>query len=142
MRKWIEAAAICLVFSPVAFGANGVGLKGKVTDATGKPIEHATVMVYHAGVKHGYSTFCPSCYADCGKRSFTDATGTYTFTNLNADLWFELVVVHDGFAPVFISRVDPSSGAPNSVVLNARPKVDNSKQTVLGRVVDQRGNPL
>ena len=42
-------------------------LAGKIVDSGGQPIDHATVLVYHAGVKHGYSTFCPSCYADCGK---------------------------------------------------------------------------
>lgn len=78
MWKWMRTTAVFLtVASAVAVGADAVTLTGKVTDVAGKPIEHATVMVYHAGVKNGYSTFCPSCYADCGKRTFTDVTGTY-----------------------------------------------------------------
>jgi protocatechuate 3,4-dioxygenase beta subunit len=82
--RWIgTAVAYLTVASAVAFGVNLVTLTGKVTDVTGKPIVHATVMVYHAGVKNGYSTLCPSCYADCGNRTVTDAAGTYTFMNLS-----------------------------------------------------------
>ena len=33
--------------------------------------------VYHAGVKKGYSTYCPSCYVDCGKRNITDNQGMF-----------------------------------------------------------------
>ncbi len=135
-------AVFFTVASAVAVRAEGVTLTGKVTDVTGKPVEHATVMVYHAGVKKGYSTFCPSCYADCGKRTFTDATGTYTFTNLNPDLWFELLVVSDGYGPVSIKKVDPSNGPPTTAVLNVRSGVDDPTRMVRGRVVDTRGNPL
>lgn len=142
MWKWIETAAACLIVSAVAFGADVVTLKGKVTDVIGKPVEHATVMVYHAGVKIGYSTLCPSCYADCGKRTFTDAAGTYTFTNLNPALWFELLVVHEGYGPVSIKKVDPSNGPPTTAVLTIRSGVDDPRRMIRGRVVDGRGNPL
>jgi protocatechuate 3,4-dioxygenase beta subunit len=141
--KWIgTAAAYLTVASAVAVGANLATLTGKVTDGTGKPIQHATVMVYHAGVKNGYSTLCPSCYADCGKRTFTDAAGTYTFTNLHSDLWFELLVVRDGYRPVSVNKVDPSNGPPTTAVLNIRSAVDDPRRMVRGRVVDERGNPL
>jgi hypothetical protein len=141
--KWIEAAAVYLtVGSTVAFGANLVTLTGKVTDGTGKPLQHATVMVYHAGVKNGYSTLCPSCYADCGKRTFTDAAGTYTFTNLHSDLWFELLVVRDGYRPVSVNKVDPSNGPPTTAVLNIRPTVYDPRRMVRGRVVDEHRSPL
>jgi hypothetical protein len=140
--KWIGAAAVFLLLSEFAFGANNVTLTGKVTDDAGKPIEHATVMVYHAGVKHGYSTFCPSCYPDCGKRAFTDASGTYSFTSLNPDLWFELIVVHDGYVPLSIAKVDPYNGPPRPAVLKLRTGTEDLKRTVLGRVVDEHGNPL
>jgi len=142
MRNWIAAAAVYLICSIAAFSADGVTLKGKVTDATGKPIEHATVMVFHAGVKKGYSTFCPSCYADCGKRTLTDETGTYTFTNLKPDLWFELLIVRDGYGPVSIKKVDPSHGPPTTAVLDSRPAVDDPTRMVRGRVVDAHGNPM
>ena len=141
MRKWIGIAAAYLVFSAVAFGAEVVTLKGKVTDASGKPIERATVMVYHAGVKTGYNVFCPSCYADCGKRVLTDAAGTYIFKNLDPDLWFELAVVRDGYVPTFIKKVDPSSGPETTAVLRVRSGADPLKMA-RGRIIDPNGNPM
>ena len=141
VRKWVELTATYLIFGAVTFGADAVTLKGKVTDVNGRPIDHATVMVYHAGVKTGYSTFCPSCYADCGKRTFTDATGTYTFTHLNPDLWFELLVVSDGYGPVSVKKVDPSIG-PATAVLSPRSNIEDPRKIVRGRVVDSSGNLL
>ncbi len=43
-------------------------LHGVVVNEAGMPAQHATVLIFHAGPKHGYSVFCPSCYSDCGKR--------------------------------------------------------------------------
>ena len=141
MWKWIATAAAYLIVSAVTF-ADVVTLKGKVTDVAGKPLEHAAVMIYHAGVKNGYSTLCPSCYADCGKRTFTDAAGIYTFTNLKPDLWFELLVVRDGYGAVSIRKIDPSNGPPTSAVLHIRSRVDDPRRMVRGRVLDGNGNPL
>src|ERR1700723_2870825 len=141
MWKWIGIAAIALMLGSVMSGAEGTQLTGRVTDATGKPIEHATVMVFHAGVKTGYSVFCPSCYADCGKRALTDAAGTYFFKNLDSDLWFELAVVRDGYVPTFIKKVDPSTGSAPTAVLRDRSGTD-PLNIVRGRVVDSNGNPM
>jgi Carboxypeptidase regulatory-like domain len=141
VRKWIGIAAVYLIFSAVAFGAGSVTLEGKVTDTSGKPLQHATVLVYHAGVKTGYSVFCPSCYADCGKRALTDSTGTYIFKNLAPDLWFELAVVRDGYVPTFIERVDPSGGSAPVAVLRVRSGLDPLKMA-RGRVIDPNGNPM
>ncbi len=142
MRQWLWTLSACLIASAPAFSDSAAMLKGKVTDGSGKPIEHAMVMVFHAGVKTGYSTFCPSCYADCGKRTFTDAAGTYSFTNLNPDLWFQLLIAHDGYAPVTVDKVDPASGVPAAAVLRSRSAVDDPRRMVRGRVVDPNGNPL
>ena len=79
-----------------ASSADRVSLRGKVTDNQGNPLADATVMIYHAGVKVGYSTYCPSCYVDCGKRAVTDHAGAYTIASLDPDLVFELAVIHDG----------------------------------------------
>jgi hypothetical protein len=65
-------------------------------------------MIYHAGVKKSYSTYCPSCYRDCGKRTVTDRSDPLTITGLDADLWFELLVVRDGYTPRFVKKIDPS----------------------------------
>src|SRR5262245_42521806 len=82
-----------------ASAADRLTLTGKVTDISGKALDRATVMVYQAGVKQGYSTFCPSCYSDCGKRALTGPDGGYTIANLSPDLYFELLIVHDGYRP-------------------------------------------
>lgn len=142
VRRIGGVALASLAISAGAFGTSVVSLKGKVTEESGKPLAHATVMVYHAGVKNGYSTFCPGCYADCGKRTFTDADGNYTFSKLSPDLWFELIVVHDGFEPVTIKWIDPDKGPVALAVLKPRPKTDDPTQSVRGRVVDSNGNPL
>ena len=141
MGKWIGITVAYLILSAAAFGSDAVTLIGKVTDASGKPIENATVMVYHAGMKTGYSVFCPSCYADCGKRALTDAAGTYIFKNLDPGLWFELAVVRDGYVPTFIKKVDPSSGSATTAVLRGRSGTDPLKMA-RGRVVDPNGNPV
>jgi hypothetical protein len=45
-----------LILAFVASGlwaADGAALSGKIVDGAGDPIDHATVLVYHAGVKKG-----------------------------------------------------------------------------------------
>jgi Carboxypeptidase regulatory-like domain len=143
MKKWREivlATAVCLVVTcTISLADDMVALAGRVTDADGKPIEHATVIVYHAGVKRGYSTFCPSCYADCGKRAITDGNGTFTFKRLSPDLWFELLVAHDGYGPVFAKKVDPSSGTPVTATLVWRKIVSDPDRVFRGRIEDSDG---
>jgi hypothetical protein len=126
----------------VSMAAERPSISGKVTDAEGKPVEHATVMVYYAGVKQGYSTFCPSCYADCGKRTLTDASGAFTISKLAPDLWFTILVADDGYTPVFVAKIDPALGKTASAVLRTRAKVDDPARVVRGRVVDAHGRPV
>lgn len=116
-------------------------LTGKVTDATGHLLANATVMIYEAGVKHGYSTFCPSCYIDCGKRATTDQTGTVTFTNLDPDLWFNLLVIHDGYNATIVKKVDPAQQPVATVAITQRVPVNDPARLVRGRVVDPAGQP-
>ena len=81
VKKWtrivLVTATYLVIGSAVAFADDRLTLIGRVSDSAGKPVEHATVMVYHAGVKKGYSTYCPSCYVDCGKRTITDNQGMF-----------------------------------------------------------------
>jgi uncharacterized GH25 family protein len=126
----------------ISLAADHVTLIGKVTNSAGKPLEDATVMIYHAGVKEGYSTFCPSCYADCGKRAVTDQAGSFTIPKLDPDLRFELLVVHDGYRPKFVPNVDPSLGPAETAALALRAPVDDPSRVVLGRVVDSNGQPV
>jgi hypothetical protein len=107
MRNRLLIASL-VVTATVSFAADRATLTGRITDSLGQPLENATVLVYHAGVKTGYSTYCPSCYRDCGKRTVTDRTGSFTIKNLDSDLWFELLVFRDGYTAAFVERVDLS----------------------------------
>jgi uncharacterized GH25 family protein len=143
MKKCIIATvAFCASLGAISFAAERATLTGKVIDTAGRPLEHATVVVYHAGVKKGYSIFCPSCYTDCGKRTITDASGAFTIRGLSPDLWFELLVVRDGYTPTFVDRLDPSKGPAASATLTVRPLVDDPHRAVRGRVVDAHDTPV
>src|SRR5262249_25617434 len=124
-----------------SLAANRLTLTGKVTDAAGKSLDHATVTVYHAGVKQGYSTFCPSCYSDCGKRTLTDAAGNFTIRSLSPDLYFELLIVHDGYLPTFMKKVDPAKPAPTAA-LKPREPVTDPRRVLRGLVVDAHHRPI
>ena len=146
MRTWIRVLPVVAFLSAAAAGASAaeapVTLTGRVADSAGKPLEHATVLVYHAGVKTGYSTYCPSCYVDCGKRTMTDAAGAFTIKNLSPDLLFELLVVRDGYFSKFVESVDPSKGPAPTALLKTRQPITDPERVVRGRVVDPHGIPL
>src|ERR1700674_5265017 len=99
-----------LFYAGVAVAAERVTAVGKVVDADGNAIEHAAVLVYSAGVKKGFSLFCPTCYVDCGKRTLTGADGTYSIAGLNPDLVFNFLIVREGYNATFVDRVDPEKG--------------------------------
>ena len=133
----IRTIAFPVCWAAVSVAQDRATLTSRVTDAT-KPLEHATVMVYHAGVKTGYSTFCRSCYSDCGNRTLTNAEGAFTITGLSPDLFFELLVVRDGYRPEFVKTVDPV-GDPAATVLQPRVLTDDPLRVARGRVVDGHG---
>jgi hypothetical protein len=141
MRNRLLIANLTVAVS-LSFGADRVTLSGNVTDSLGKPLADATVMIYHAGVKKGYSTYCPSCYRDCGKRAATDRAGAFTFSDLDPDLWFELLVVRDAYTPAFVKKVDPTRGPAETAVLTPRVPVNDPGRLVRGRVVDSHEQPL
>jgi protocatechuate 3,4-dioxygenase beta subunit len=76
-----------------AGAAERARINGKILGADGKPMEHATVLVYEARVRNGYSAYCPTRWVDCGKRTITNAEGEYSIPGLNSDLVFKLLVV-------------------------------------------------
>jgi hypothetical protein len=82
--------------------------------------------------------FAQVAYADCGKRTTTDATGVFTIKNLAPDLFFDLLVVRNGYSPVFINRVDPLNG-PAKAALALRAAVIDPDRAVRGQVVDSHG---
>lgn len=129
---------LCCFSGVSSFAASNLSISGKVSDTAGKPIAHATVMVYHAGVTSGYSLFCPSCYADCGKRAITDSKGAFTFHRLSPDLWFELLVARSGYEPKFIEHVTPASGTLTAALVR-RPAVNDTSRLFRGRIVSPNG---
>ena len=125
-----------------AVAAERVTAVGKVIDTDGKAVEHAVVLVYSAGVKKGFSLYCPTCYVDCGKHTFTDTNGTYSFAGLNPDLVFNFLIVREGYNAIFVNKVDPEKGPAEIAVLQKRTSPENAAQIVRGRVVDRKGKPV
>jgi len=140
-RFWTIGAA-CALAGGWAMAEERATATGKVADDGGRPVEHATVLVYEGHVKKGYGVYCPSCWADCGKRAVTDAEGNFTIPGLNPDLVFKLLVVKDGYSAAFVDKVDPAEGPALTASLKTRPAVEDTSQLVRGRVVDAHGNPV
>jgi beta-lactamase regulating signal transducer with metallopeptidase domain len=118
-------------------------LSGVVKSADGKPIEGALVTIYSAGVRVGYSSYCPTCYADCGKRAATAADGTFTIEKLDPSLVFRVLVIVKGYEPKFAAKVDPVKAPRLDVSLKARPAVpDDRTRVVAGQVLSPGNTPL
>ncbi len=122
--------------------AERVSISGKVVDAAGAPVENAAVLIYKAGVKTGYSTYCPTCYVDCGKHTVTGPDGGFTLKGLSPDLLFTLLVLHEGNSTATVNTVDPDKGAIDPVALKPRVPVEDMSRVIRGRVVDLQGNAL
>ena len=138
----ILVAAFVPGIATLANGAESASLTGNVTYSAGAPIEHATVMVYEAGVRKGYSIFCHTCYPDCGKHSLTGAAGDFKIDGLNPGLVFTLLVVKDGYSATYVRKVDSEKGPAETAVLKKLVSPDDPKQYVRGRVVVVRGDPV
>ncbi|MDR3701725.1 MAG: hypothetical protein P4L56_18900 [Candidatus Sulfopaludibacter sp.] len=136
------AAAVWTAAMGTVLADERAAATGKVVDSGGNPIEHAAVLVYSAGVKKGYSEYCPTCWADCGKRATTDAAGDFTISGLNPDLVFTLLVLHQGHAAEYVKKIDPAQGPAGTVTLKTRPAIEDVSQVVRGQVVDAHGVPL
>jgi Carboxypeptidase regulatory-like domain len=141
-RFILLAVVYLLVAAAVSSADDRLNLTGRVLDTHGKPVEHATVLVYHAGVKKGYNLYCPSCYRDCGKRAITDGNGMFTIKGLSAELWFQLLVALDGYQPTFVNKVDPAPGVPVAATLKRRKPASNPSGLFRGRIKDSRGLPV
>ena len=116
-------------------------LTGVVQDEAGNPVTNVVVFVYTAAPKHGPSTFCPSCYADCRKRVATDTQGKFVIPSLDPDLLFRVLVAGGGWEPKFVSKVDPAL-KPLAVTLKPQPAPDSPDKKLYGRVVDADGQPV
>ena len=137
MRMWIP-----FLLSAACMAEERASIAGRVVDAAGKPVEHATVMVYEAGVRKGYSTYCPTCWADCGKRTVTDSEGAFTISRLSNELLFTLLVVRDGYLATYVKKVDPAKGPAETAVLKPRSAIEDPAEVVRGQVVSAHGDPV
>ena len=120
MKALLLTAILCCTASLPA-ATPRANLTGTVLDANGNTLADVTVMVYHAGVKVGYSTYCPSCYLDCGKRVLTDAKGAFEIKDLAPDLWFTLLAARAGYVPQMTKSIDPIKNPIVSLKLAAKP---------------------
>jgi hypothetical protein len=141
-RLFTLSAIWALLAMDAAGAAERATANGKVVASDGKPVEHATVLVYEARARHGYSVYCPTCWVDCGKRTITDAEGKYSISGLNPDLIFKLLVVRNGYKTVFVDKVDPSIGSAGDAILKQEAVAAEPSQAVRGRIVDDHGNPV
>jgi hypothetical protein len=117
-------------------------LTGAVVDADDSPVPQAMVFVYTAGPKHGTSSLCPSCYADCQKKAQTDAAGRFKIESLDPALIFRLLVVASGHESKFVSKVDPAMGAQKIALKPLSEEALKSDLRIKGMVIGERGKPV
>jgi thiol-disulfide isomerase/thioredoxin len=138
-------ATVLLTLRPVwaddSTNAPHPDLTGIVQDASGHPISNALVFIDTAAPKHGPSTLCPSCYADCIKQAVTDADGKFLIQSLDTDLIFRVLVAANGWQPKFVSKVDPAA-KPLNVTLKPQLNGGAPNEKLQGRVTDTAGNPV
>ncbi len=146
---WLSSILACTLIAILIDDAGAEGVSGErakatglVLDSTGKPLDRATVLVYEARVSKGYSPFCPTCWADCGKHVLTDASGRFQIDDLRAGLKFKLLALKSGYSAAFVENVDPSNGPAPTVNLKTRPAVEDFARVVRGRVVDRFSDPV
>src|SRR6266487_160691 len=153
--KWRRvrlAVSACVALGLLAAG-QGIGLgadspslnrpdlTGVIKDHEGKPLGEASVFIYTAGPEEGVGILCPSCYADCRKRTRADSEGRFKIESLDPTLLFRVLVVANGHRPEFVSKVDPALKPLEVTLKPGRAEVSPSQQ-VKGRVLDPEGKPV
>ena len=77
-----------------------------------------------------------------GSAHLPDSHGKYNIPGLNSDLFFNLLVVREGYSAKFVNTVDPEQGPAETAVLKKRIPPENRSQIIRGRVLDPRGEPV
>jgi hypothetical protein len=141
-RNGISALLVALVTLPagVAHASSLTGMLKMAGQTVGVP--GATVVVYAARLRKGHDTVCPSCYDDVGKHVSTDDGGSFSIGGLDNQLVFDIVVLAEGLTPRWFTKVDPLQIDGPIEVLTWPLPAANRAGTVLGRVVDARGQPV
>jgi len=126
-----------------AVEATGAGpdLTGVVKDEDGKGLRGASVFIYTAGPKEGAGILCPSCYADCRKRTTTDNAGHFKIESLDPTLLFRILVVAKNHQPEFVSKIDPAT-KPVEVTLKDGKEGIRPEHQMKGRIVDAEHKPI
>lgn len=130
-----------LLFFALA-AAEQATISGAIYESNDAPIEGATVYLYEARKKEGPNLLCPSCYADCGKRSVTQSDGSFKLESLDPSLVFNLLVVQREYAPLLIERIDPQTGAVKAKMSRIDPARLAPDRSVRGRVLNSDGQPV
>lgn len=115
-------------------------IQGVVSAPDGEALEGVRVDISTAAPKVGRGIFCPSCYADCGKWTMTDAEGRFNLERVDPSLKFRLVLTKPGRRTLQTKLVDPTEG-PLSLMLAELPADIDPTQVVSG-VVTQSGVPV
>jgi hypothetical protein len=117
-------------------------LVGLVLQEGGSPVTNGTVFIYTAGPRVGSGVVCPSCYADCGKKSKLSPEGRFAIDSLSPNLLFRLLVVAPGYESKFAPKTDPAKGEVKITLARLSEQKLKSPTRILGMVMDQDGLPL
>ncbi len=132
---------LALLLAGTAHAGTRTDLRGHVLDEKGAPLRGATVSVYTAAPRTGVGTLCPSCYADCGKSTMSDAQGAFTLASVDDSLVFRVLAVAPGRTPRFADRVDPRMGP---IIIRMSPRDTTAldpRRTSRGVVIGADGRP-
>lgn len=136
----ILKASVILALLLGAGLAGAAEIDGRILDDASKPVADSYLYVYAAAPKVGFSSLCPTCYRDCGKRVAADPHGKFHLSGLDPELRFDLLAVADGYEPSFLREVDPNDG-PVSLKLRER-STEHWDRVISGFVEGPDGKPV
>lgn len=132
---------ICFCLLACGGLTDGVTLSGTIRDEEGKPLAGATVSMFTAKPREGVGTICPSCYTDCRKYATSDGQGQFAIEDLDAELFFTVLVMAPGHRAHLTQWLDPVA-SPLEVKLQPYPRNLPPLRSLSGRVIDPDGKPI
>ncbi len=140
MSFFSSCNCIPLCFLALSTSVFATDLRGTVLNEEGKPIGDARVDIATAVPKIGPQVFCPTCYLDCRKFTFTNERGEFRLENVDESLNFTLMVTKAGMKMVHTAQVNPAAGA-----ISVRMKLEqraSDARLVQGLVCDDNSIPV